>query len=66
MSILDINAYHGDLSAVLLSACAVHLPAALRRRHGADRRDGEPGAAVEEELFRRVGKGEKAGRRGKE
>lgn len=48
MSILDINAYHGDLSAVLLSACAVHLPAALRRRHGADRRDGEPLAAMEE------------------
>jgi len=38
MSILGINAYHRDVAAVLLSACAVH----------ADRRDGKPLAAVEE------------------
>jgi carbamoyltransferase len=45
MFILGINAYHGDVSAVLL-------------------RDGELVAAVEEERFRRVGEGEKAGRLG--
>ena len=51
---------------MLLSACAVHLPAALRRRHGADRRDGELVVAVEEERFRRVGKAREARKRGGE
>ena len=47
MNILGINAYHGDVSAVLL-------------------RDGELVAAVEEERFRRVREGQKAGKLGGE